>query len=286
MAFSFGDFEFSLFSDGTYFLDGGSMFGVVPKSLWSKKMPPDEQNRIVLGLNSLLIRTGKNNVLVETGIGPKLSPKMQSIYGNTPQLVDNLRAGGVDPASIDIVINTHLHFDHCGWNTYMDGARAVPTFPNARYYAQRVEVEHGHRQLERDRISYISENYDGLIDSGQMALLDGPADIVPGISVELYPGHTRSMQGVIIRSAGQTACYIGDLIPTTAHTDLTWVMAYDILPLETIESRKRFYAQAIPEKWLVVFTHDHQHPFAYLHYDEKKKVSPRYAEELQTQIAG
>ena len=286
MPLRFGEFEFSLFSDGTYFLDGGAMFGVVPKPLWEKKMPADEQNRIVLGLNTLLIRTGKHNVIVETGIGPKLSPKMSAIYGHTPLLLDNLRAAGVDPASIDIVINTHLHFDHCGWNTYVDGDRVVPTFPNAKYYAQRVEVEHGHRQLERDRISYISENYDPLIATGQMTLLDGDADIVPGISVRLYPGHTRSMQGVLIRSGGQTACYIGDLIPTTAHTDLTWVMAYDILPLETIESRKRFYAEAIPKKWLVVFTHDHRHPFAYLDYDEKKKVAPRYAEELQTQIAG
>jgi glyoxylase-like metal-dependent hydrolase (beta-lactamase superfamily II) len=286
MAIPFGNFELSIFSDGTYFLDGGAMFGVVPQPLWEKKMPPDEQNRIVLGLNTLLIRTGKQNVIVETGIGPKLSPKMQSIYGHTPRLLENLRVDGVDPASIDIVINTHLHFDHCGWNTYMENGHAVPTFPNARYYAQHVEVDHGHRQLERDRISYISENYDPLIDSGQMTLLNGDADIAPGISVRLYPGHTKSMQGVIIRSGGRTACYIGDLIPTTAHTDLTWVMAYDLYPLETIESRKRFYAEAIPEKWLVVFTHDREHPFAYLQYDEKKKVAPRYAEELLTQVGG
>ncbi len=285
MPLQFGDFEFSIFSDGTYFLDGGAMFGVVPKPLWEKKMAADKLNRIVLGLNTLLIRTGKHNVIVETGIGPKLTPKLGDIYGHTPKLLDNLRAGGVDPKSIDIVINTHLHFDHCGWNTYMENGRVVPTFPNAKYYAQRVEVEHGHRQLERDRISYISENYDPLIESGQMTLLDGDADIVPGISVRLYPGHTKSMQGVIIRSGGQTACYIGDLIPTTAHTDLTWVMAYDILPLETIESRKRFYAEAIPQEWLVVFTHDHQHPFAYLEYDERKKVTPRYAKELQTHTA-
>jgi glyoxylase-like metal-dependent hydrolase (beta-lactamase superfamily II) len=280
MAIPFGDFEFSIFSDGIYFLDGGAMFGVVPKPLWEKKMPPDEQNRIILGLNTLLVRTEKHAIIIETGIGPKLPPKMQSIYAHTPQLLDNLRAAGVDPTSIDIVINTHLHFDHCGWNTYMENGRAVPTFPNAKYYAQQVEVEHGHRQLERDRISYISENYDPLIESGQMTLLQGDADIVPGISVRLYPGHTKSMQGVIIRSGSRTACYIGDLIPTTAHTDLTWVMAYDILPLETIESRKRFYAEAIPEKWLVIFTHDHQHPLAYLYYDDRKKVAPRYAEEL------
>ena len=286
MAFQFGDFELSIFSDGTYFLDGGAMFGVIPKPLWEKKMPPDEQNRIVLGLNTLLIRTDKHNVIVETGIGPKLSPKMQSIYGHTPRLLDNLRAGAVDPASIDIVINTHLHFDHCGWNTYMENGRAVPTFPNARYFAQRIEVEHGHLQLERDRVSYLSENYDPLINSGQMKLLIGDTEIVPGISVRIYPGHTRSMQAVIIRSRGQTACYIADLIPTTAHTDLTWVMAFDILPLQTIESRKRFYAEAIPQKWLVVFTHDHQHPFAYLEYDEKKKVAPRYAGELLVEVAG
>ena len=282
MALSLGDFELSVFSDGTYWLDGGAMFGVVPKVMWSRKMPPDAENRITLGLNTLLIRTGKHNVIVETGIGEKLSSKMQAIYGHTPSLVQSLHDGGVDPASIDIVINTHLHFDHCGWNTCIDNGKVVATFPNARYFAPRGEVEHGHRQHERDRISYISENYDPLIESGQMTLVEGEQEIVPGVSVRPYPGHTKTMQGVIVRSGGQTACYIGDLIPTTAHTDLTWVMGYDLYPLDTIDNRKCLYAEAIPEKWLIVFTHDHQHPFAYLEYDLKNKVAPRYAEELQT----
>jgi glyoxylase-like metal-dependent hydrolase (beta-lactamase superfamily II) len=288
-----GEFKLAIFSDGTYGLDGGAMFGVVPKTLWERKMPADGQNRITLGLNSLLIRTGRENVLVETGIGEKLSPKMQAIHAHEPALLDNLRAGGVDPAEIDVVINTHLHFDHCGWNTRLENGRVVPSFPNARYFAQRTEVEHAHRQLERDRVSYLTDNYDPLIESGQMTLLDGDAEIVPGISVRVYPGHTASMQAVIARSGRQTACYISDLVPTTAHADLTWVMAYDLYPLQTIESRKRFYAAAIPEKWLVVFTHDHRTPFAYLDRDEKGKVTARphapaanEAAEVETHTAG
>src|SRR5690349_165084 len=272
MPFRFGDFQFSLFSDGTYFLDGGAMFGVVPKPLWAKKMPPDEQNRIVLGTNCVLVRTGKHNVIVETGIGPKLSPKMAAIYGHSPQLMDNLRAARVDPAEIDIVINTHLHFDHCGWNTYRAGDKVRPTFPNAKYFVQRGEVEHGHLQLERDRVSYISDNYDPLIESGQMTLLDGDGEIAPGISVKVYPGHTRHMQAVLVRSGGQKACYISDLVPTLAHLDLVWVMAYDLFPLETIENRKKFYEQAIREKWLVVFTHEPNTPMVYRDRDGKGRV--------------
>jgi len=129
---SLGDFELSIFTDGAYLADGGAMFGVVPKVMWEKKAPADELNRIVLALNSLLIRTGEHTVLVETGIGPKLSEKRRRIYENRPQLPDNLRAGGVDPEAIDIVINTHLHFDHCGWNTYIENGKVKPTFPNAR----------------------------------------------------------------------------------------------------------------------------------------------------------
>jgi len=151
--YTLGDFELSLFTDGTYLIDGGVIFGVVPKVLWEKKAPTDDLNRIVLACNSLLIRTGEKNVLVETGIGPKLSEKRRNIYQNTPQLPDNLRAGGIDPADIDVVINTHLHFDHCGWNTCIEDGKVKPAFPNARYYVQRGEVEHGHLQLERDRVS-------------------------------------------------------------------------------------------------------------------------------------
>jgi glyoxylase-like metal-dependent hydrolase (beta-lactamase superfamily II) len=273
-----GEFELTVVSDGTYFSDGGAFFGVVPKTMWSKKMTPDELNRLDAGLNSLLVRTGDKNILVETGIGNKLPEKLVQIYKQPAKLLENLHAAGVAPEDIDIVINTHLHFDHCGWNTVRRGDQVVATFRNATYYVQRQEWEHGCLQLERDAISYMSPNYDPLIESGQMVLLDGDAEIVPGISVKIFPGHTANMQAVIVESGGRsngkkTACYISDLIPTAAHLDLTWVMAYDLFPLETIESRKKYYSRAIPEKWLTVFTHDDRTPWGYVERGERGKLA-------------
>ena len=267
-----GDFELTIVSDGTYFLDGGAFFGVVPKTMWSKRVTADEQNRVDAGLNSLLVRTGDKTILVETGIGNKLSDKLVQIYKQPAQLLDNLDAAGVAPEDIDIVINTHLHFDHCGWNTMLRGDQIVPTFPKAKYYAQRQEWEHGRLQLERDAISYMSPNYDPLIESGQMVLLDGDQGLLPGISVKVFPGHTASMQAVIVESGGKRACYISDLIPTSNHLDITWAMAFDLFPLQTIESRKKYYAQAIPEKWLTVFTHDDQAPWGYVERGDRGKL--------------
>ena len=181
-------------------LDGGAFFGVVPKIMWSRKVVADEKNYVQAGLNSLLIRTGKQNVLVETGMGNKLSERMVKFYGQPAQLLADLAAGGVAPEDIDIVINTHLHFDHCGWNTVRSGGQVVATFPKAKYYAQRGEWEHGRKQLERDAISYMSPNYDPLIETGQMMLLEGDQEIVPGVSVRVFPGHTSNMQAVVIES--------------------------------------------------------------------------------------
>jgi len=271
-----GDFELTVVSDGTYFLDGGAFFGVVPKTLWSKKAAADGQNRLDAGLNSLLVRTGNKNILIETGIGNKLPDKLVQIYKQPAKLLDNLHAAGVAPEDIDIVINTHLHFDHCGWNTVRRGDQVVPTFPKAKYYAQRGEWEHGRLQLERDAVSYMSPNYDPLIESGQMVLLDGDQEISPGISVRVFRGHTANMQAVIIESGEgkekKKACYISDLIPTSAHLDLTWVMAFDLFPLETIESRKKYYAWAIPERWLTVFTHDDLMPWGYVERGERGRL--------------
>jgi len=269
---SLGDFELIVVSDGIYHLDGGAFFGVVPKALWQKKAAPDEHNRVLLGLNSVVVRTGKHTVLIETGIGNKLPDKLRRIYGQPAQLLEGLSAAGISPDDIDVVINTHLHFDHCGWNTVRRGDQFVATFPKASYYVQAGEWRHGRRQLERDAISYISANYDPLVANEKMQLLHGDQDIVPGISVKVFAGHTRHMQAVFVQSAGKTACYISDLIPTTAHLDLTWVMAFDLFPLETIESRKRFYSQAIPETWLTLFTHDPNVPWAYLQRDEQGKL--------------
>ncbi len=259
-----GDFELTSVSDGNYYGDGGAFFGVVPKVLWQKKIQADDRNRIPVGLNSVLVRTGKQNVLIETGIGNKLSEKQKKIWDNEEKLLENLGAAGFAPEDIDVVINSHLHFDHCGWNTVYKNGVAVATFPKAKYFAPKGEWEHGSLQLERDRVSYISDNYDPLIHSGQMQLTRGGEEIVPGITVVPYPGHTRNMQAVILRSGGQTACYISDLVPTTWHLDVTWVMAYDLFPLEVIENRKRYYQTALAEDWLTMFTHDPEIPWARL----------------------
>lgn len=270
-----GDFELSIFSDGLYPLDGGAFFGVVPKVMWSKKVSSDERNFVMAGLNSLLIRTEKQNILVETGIGNKLSERMIKIYGQPAKLLYNLSAAGVAPDDIDIVINTHLHFDHCGWNTVRRGDEVVATFPRAKYYVQEGEVLHGREQHIRDAMSYISENYDPLVKSGQMELLRGDREIVPGVSVRVFPGHTFHMQAVIVTSGGKTACYISDLIPTAAHIDHTWVMAFDLSPIDTINSRQRYYGEALPGKWLTVFTHGADVPWAYIEKDGSGKFSAR-----------
>jgi glyoxylase-like metal-dependent hydrolase (beta-lactamase superfamily II) len=277
-----GDFELTVCTDGSYKLDGGAMFGVVPKPLWEKRAPADDQNRILLGLNTVVVQTGKQSVVIETGVGNKQSAKMREIQCNQELLPESLAAAGVRPEEVDVVINTHLHFDHCGWNTTLDADGSVtPTFPNARYFAHRGEVEHGRLQLDRDRVSYLSPNYEPLIASGQMTLLDTDGirtnpTICPGISVELFPGHTAQLMAVHIESksvggAAEHACYISDLIPTSAHLDLTWVMGYDLDPVECIAQRKRFYERAIPENWLVLFTHDHERPMARIRMNEKGK---------------
>jgi glyoxylase-like metal-dependent hydrolase (beta-lactamase superfamily II) len=295
-----GDFELSIFSDGTYPLDGGAFFGVIPKTMWSRKVAADENNRVISGLNSLLIRTGKQNVLVETGMGNKLSERMVKFYGQPAQLLANLAAGGVAPEDIDIVINTHLHFDHCGWNTIRKDGKIVPTFPRAKYYAPEGEWQYARKPSERDAISYIPDNYDPLVASGQMTLLKGGEEIVPGISVKTFPGHTAHMQAVIVNghpraeiekgttsvmppaatdksgaSAPAVACYISDLIPTSAHIDIAWGMGFDLYPLQTIESKKQYYAKSIPEKWLTVFTHGADMSWAYVEKDESGKMVAR-----------
>jgi glyoxylase-like metal-dependent hydrolase (beta-lactamase superfamily II) len=270
-----GDFELTVISDGMYLADGGTFFGVVPKSMWSKKVTVDDENHVVTGLNALLVRTGKKNVLIETGMGNKMPEKLVRVYGQPAKLLENLQAAGVAPEDIDIVINTHLHFDHCGWNTVRRGDQVVATFPKAKYYVQEKEWEHGRLQLERDAISYISANYDPLLENGQMVLLSGDLVLLPGISVKVFPGHTANMQAVIVESGGKKACYVSDLIPTSAHLPPTWVMSFDLFPLQTIESRKRYYAQAIPEKWLTVFTHDAQTPWGYVEKGEKGKLGLR-----------
>ena len=267
-----GDFEITVLTDGHFFLDGGAMFGMVPKPLWEKRAPADAANRILLGTNTVVVRDGKRTVVIETGIGNKLTAKARAIFGARELLPRAFAAAGIRLEDVDIVINSHLHFDHCGWNTtrLADGS-IVPTFPNARYFAHRGEVDAGRRQRERDGVSYMADNYEPLIASGQMRLLRRPTEIAPGISVDQYPGHTAQTMAVYLDSGGKRACYISDLIPTSAHLDLTWGMGYDLDPLRVIEERKRFYKRAIPEKWLVLFTHDHHAPMGFVELNENGK---------------
>jgi glyoxylase-like metal-dependent hydrolase (beta-lactamase superfamily II) len=259
-----GDFELTIFSDGNYYNDAGAMFGIIPKAMWSKKVCCDENNRILLGLNSLLIRDGKQTILVDTGIGNKFDERIRKVYEPESRLLDNLSQGGAAPDTIDIVINTHLHFDHCGWNTVRQNGQPTATFPRATYYAPEGEWRHGQKQYLRDRVSYISDNYNPLIQSGQMKLLAEDREISPGVSVKTIPGHTRYMQVVMIQSRGKKAYYVSDLIPAVSHLDLLWVMAYDLFPMETIENKQRFYDEAIPGRWLAIFTHDPAVPWGYV----------------------
>jgi glyoxylase-like metal-dependent hydrolase (beta-lactamase superfamily II) len=278
-----GDLELTILTDGPYLLDGGAMFGVVPKPLWEKRMPANERNQIVLGTNTVVVRTGQHTVVIETGIGNKLNAKMRAIFDAQQLLPASFAAAGIKPEEVDTVINTHLHFDHCGWNTTrQEDGSITPTFPNARYFVHRGEVEHGHLQLERDAVSYLSDNYDPLIRNGQMTLIEPPVDgeteIVPGVKVAVFPGHTAQMMAVMLDSGGKRACYISDLIPTSAHLDVTWVMGYDLDPLTCIAQRQRFLSRAIPEHWLVLFTHDHDQPIGYVEWGDKGKPVLRKTE--------
>ncbi|HEX5410964.1 MAG TPA: MBL fold metallo-hydrolase [Terriglobia bacterium] len=259
-----GAFEIHPLSDGTFGLDGGQMFGVVPKVLWEKKLPADERNRVRLGLTCLLIRADKHTVLVETGIGDKFGTKFAHIYDiqHSSCLPDELARHGVGLDDVDIVINTHLHFDHCGWNTRREGTKIAPTFPKARYYIQRAEWEHALHPSERDRASYIEEWFAPA--EPQTELIEGAQEIIPGVRVELAPGHVQDLQCVWIESEGQSACFVSDLVPTSAHIPYPWIMAFDLYPMETLASKKRLLPRLAQEGVLTVFPHDADVPWGTL----------------------
>lgn len=262
-----GGLELTVVTDRNYYLDGGAFFGVVPKPMWNRVAACDERNRVRSGLNSLALELDGRRVLIETGCGNKLNEKQMRFGGVDPRrdFLERLEAAGFPPATVDVVVNSHLHYDHCGWNTVRrpDGSLA-PAFPNARYYVQRREWEHAREQHERDRVSYLSENYDPLVESGQMTLLEGERELLPGLSVLPLPGHTRGMQAVVVRSGGETACYISDLLPTHWHLKPSWVMGFDLFPLETIDNKHRILERVVREHWLLVFTHDPEYPWGYV----------------------
>jgi glyoxylase-like metal-dependent hydrolase (beta-lactamase superfamily II) len=250
------------------------MFGVVPKTLWEKKCPADAQNRIKLALNSLLIKTPSAVVLVETGIGSKVGPKISDIYcvEQDPGLLGSLARLGFAPGDVDFVINTHLHFDHCGGNTVRDEkGEIVPAFPRARYIIQKGEWEWAQNPHEREKGSYLTENFLPLADYGLLGLVDGDSPVTAGVEVILAPGHTARHQCVRVRSGGRTLVYLGDLVPTSAHIALAYGMSYDLHPLETLESKRTLYEPAVAEDWILAFVHDPVHYFGRV-----RKVNKKY----------
>ncbi len=257
-----GRFRIHALEAGLQRLDGGAMFGVVPKPLWEKRIPADERNRIPLAMRCLLVETGDALVLIDTGVGNKETEKFRTIYGieneGAPtRLEDAIRAAGWSPEDVEVVVNTHLHFDHAGGNTFLDGeGRIRLSFPRARYVVQRGELEFARSRNERIRASYLPHNFEPVVEAGRFELVEGEREVVPGIRLVPAPGHTPHHQSVLVESEGERACFLADLVPTSAHLPLPWIMAYDVEPLVTLETKRELLERAKREGWLLVFEHD------------------------------
>lgn len=254
-----GPYKISLIETGDFRLDGGSMFGVVPKVLWSRTNPADEQNRIAMTMRVLLIEGEGRKILVDTGLGHKEKNSFLEMYAvdfakNT--LESSLAAQGVKPQDITNVILTHLHFDHCGGGTRIENGQAVPAFPQARYLVQRRHFEHALNLTERDRASFLPHNYLPLREAGLLDLVDGETELFPGIHLLVADGHTPAMQTVKIQDGDQVLWFAADLIPMSAHVPLPYIMGYDLLPLTTLAEKKRWLPQALSEKWVIAYEHD------------------------------
>jgi glyoxylase-like metal-dependent hydrolase (beta-lactamase superfamily II) len=261
-----GDLRLTILSAGTLWLDGGAMFGVVPKTLWAKLRPPDERNRIRLGMNVLLVEDGKTRTLIDNGAGTKWDAKQRDIYGFTVRGAEELlRPAGVAPAEVDVVLDSHLHFDHAGGNTELDAeGRVVPSFPNARYVVQDGEIAFARSDNERIRASYIRDNFEPVDALGMFDFVTGDARIDDRIEVMMAPGHTPFLHVPVIRTGEHTIAFLADLVPTASHVPFPYIMGYDIEPLRTLESKKRILGQAAREGWRLVFEHDDEMPLGVL----------------------
>jgi glyoxylase-like metal-dependent hydrolase (beta-lactamase superfamily II) len=272
-----GAIQLDLISDGSLWLDGGAMFGVVPKPLWGKGTLSDSKNRIRLGLNCLLIRSPEKIILIDTGCGHKYTPKQLQIYNieHEEGLLGELSACGLGPEDVDVVVNTHLHFDHCGGNTVLHDGNVTATFPNATYMLRRAEYEAACNPNPRTQSTYLPHNWEVLTATGQLQLIDEDREIIPGVSLIGTPGHTTGHQSVKITSDEQTVFYMADLCPTQAHAPLPWIMSFDLYPMTTMDTRRTIYRKAIQEDWLLLFEHDPNKPAGYLMEDQGTyKVRP------------
>ncbi|OGU09950.1 MAG: hypothetical protein A2W29_00855 [Gemmatimonadetes bacterium RBG_16_66_8] len=276
-SFRVGGLTCHLLEGGRLRLDGGAMFGVVPKPLWEKRIPADARNRLPLAMRCLLVEHRDGLVLVDTALGNKEDAKFRDIYGvenagrhGPTQIEDALKEAGHDPGDVRWVINTHLHFDHAGGNTFVEasGSDAEPasrptaqppvrlSFPNATYVVQRGELEFGMHPHERSAASYLRHNYVPVAEANRWRLVTGEAEVLPGIEVLPTPGHVPHHQSIIVRDGAECAIFLGDLVPTSAHVPLPWIMGYDLAPLVTLETKRRVLARAEAEGWLAVFEHD------------------------------
>lgn len=281
-----GDYRIEIIPDTEFRLDGGAMFGVVPRVLWERVSPPDELNRVRMNMNCVFVDTGKEKILIETGIGEKWSEKETAMYGifrEQPLAETLFEKTGVTADEITIVVNTHLHFDHAGGNTIADlGLRIAdsvdttglekestrnrrsafpnPQFPNARYFVSASELEAANNPHERDCVSYLPENWQPLIDSGQLELKPDDYEVVDGLRLQTIKGHSQTMQTWRLDRGGQTVYGFADLIPTRHHLALPWIMGYDLYPTETLEFKRRVIPQAVAENWLCLFYHDLDEP--------------------------
>jgi len=268
----FSDLRITPVRAGSYWWDGGAMFGVVPKTLWSKFEPADDLNRIEAGFNCFVVQTQSHSVLIETGGGIRHGERERERMRmpDPPRLPELLLSAGFDPASIDLVINTHLHWDHCGGNTIDVDGRVLPALPKARYITQRGELEHAREQHPRDAVSYRAVNYETLLESGVMHLLDGDSEVAPCVEVRVTPGHNRDMMVVIVRCGGESWCHFADLVEYAAQLTPTWVSGFDLFPLETIANKTELLGRAAAEGWWCSFGHDPRINFAKIEVKEGK----------------
>ena len=272
----FGEFELFVVNDGTFRLDGGAMFGTIPKVLWERTNPADDRNRILMGLNCLLIRTPTENILVDTGLGNAYDEKFAFLYGvdkSETDLLRSLAAVGVQTADISKVILTHLHFDHAGGNCFGgETGEFKPTFPNAVYYINRGELAYAKEPDPRSKPSYLTHTWEPLEKRGQVALTSGAEEVAPGVTIRPAPGHTPNHQIVTVQSGGLTACFLADLVPTPSHLKTHYIMGFDLDALTAMKNKERVVKRAQAENWLLIFEHSPGVQAGYL--TEDLKIEP------------
>jgi glyoxylase-like metal-dependent hydrolase (beta-lactamase superfamily II) len=274
-----GEVRVHVLHDGLFALDGGAMFGVVPKVVWERTDPADEKNRVTLALNMALIETAGMRILVDTGMGDKWGERESRMYriDRSRTLLGSLAELRLGPDDVDMVVNTHLHFDHAGGNTRSVDGRIAPTFAKARYVVQKGEWHDATHPHERNKASYLEENLAPVAEAGQLDLVEGDAEVAPGVRVVRVGGHTAHHQIVVVEGGGRHLVIPTDLLPTTSHLPLPWVMGYDLFPVDTLEAKRRLLEQAAGEGWDMLFYHDSRRPLGRIRSSEGRFV----AEEVQ-----